>query len=390
MHPTSLTDRRPEGVDASFGVDQVHRIRFTSRVFDPANPILRDIMALAGAGAKRAMVFIDDGVAAAWGTLPAAIDAYAAAHPDVLDLVAGAEVVAGGERSKNDWGVYHAVMESIERHGLCRHSFVLAIGGGAMLDAVGFAAATAHRGVRLIRFPTTTLAQDDAGIGVKNGINAFGKKNFIGAFGVPWAVINDDAFLATQDDRDWRAGISEAVKVALLRDAPFFEEIAGAASRLRERDHAALVPIVRRSAELHLDHIACGGDPFEVLTARPLDFGHWSAHKLEPMTDYEMRHGEAVAIGIALDCAYSMFAGRLAATDCERIVTCLADIGFDLWHDALAEPELIEGLEEFREHLGGALTITLLNGIGDAVDVHTMDNDLVRQAIGYLRQHGSR
>ena len=93
---------------------------------------------------------------------------------------------------------------------------MVAIGGGAVLDAVGYAAATAHRGVRLIRVPTTVLSQDDSAVGVKNGINAFGKKNFVGSFAPPHAVLNDFDLLRTLQDRDWRAGISEAVKVALL------------------------------------------------------------------------------------------------------------------------------------------------------------------------------
>ena len=138
------------------------------------------------------------------------------------------------------------------------------LGGGAVLDAVGFAAAAAHRGVRLVRVPTTTLAQADSGVGVKNGINAFGKKNFLGTFSPPWAVINDEAFLQTLSDRDWRCGIAEAVKVALLKSERFFDQIGEAVPRLRMRDEQALIPIVRRSAWLHLHHITDGGDPFEL------------------------------------------------------------------------------------------------------------------------------
>src|SRR5204862_561409 len=130
-----------------------------------------------------------------------------------------------GERVKNkhDWvlRVHHA----IERAGLCRHSFLAAVGGGAVLDMAGLAAATAHRGIRHIRIPTTVLSQNDSGIGVKNGVNAFGKKNFLGTFAPPFAVINDSGFLTTLDDRDWRSGIAEAIKVALIKDAPFFNFI---------------------------------------------------------------------------------------------------------------------------------------------------------------------
>ncbi len=256
-----------------------------------------------------------------------------------------------------------------------------------MLDAVGFAASAAHRGVRLVRFPTTTLAQDDAGIGVKNGINGFGKKNFIGTFGVPWAVINDESFLATQSDRDWRAGISEAVKVALLRDPALFELIADSAPALRNRDGDALRPIVRRSAELHLEHIVTGGDPYEMLTARPLDFGHWAAHKLEQLSDYDLRHGEAVAIGLAIDVLYAQRVGTLDEASAERIIGCLRDIGFTLFHPAMHDhAELLRGLQEFREHLGGALTITLLEKIGRPIDVHVIDEQIMVDTIAELER----
>ncbi len=377
--------RADEAMDRSFTVDFTHRIRFTHDVFDPGNTLLREVIESGPDSSGRSIVFIDDGVAGAWPDLAARVERYAQAHHDALDLRGAPVVVTGGERAKNDRSVCDTVTRTIEAAGICRHSYVIGIGGGAVLDAVGYAAATAHRGVRMIRLPTTTLAQDDAGIGVKNGLNAFGKKNFVGTFNVPWAVVNDELFLATLPDRDWRAGLSEAVKVALLKDAVFFEHIAGVASYLRDRDVAVASPIIRRSAELHLEHIARGGDPFELLNARPLDFGHWSAHRLEELTGFRIRHGEAVAIGIALDSVYAENVGLLAAQDCAEILACLDTIGFRLYDDALADhAALLTGLEAFREHLGGRLTITLLVGIGRSVDVHEVDEKPMIDAIARL------
>ena len=220
-------------------------------------------------------------------------------------------LLPGGEAAKNDTEAVSRVIAAIGAHGLCRHSTVLAVGGGALLDAVGYAAAVAHRGLRLVRAPTTVLAQNDAGIGVKNGINAFGKKNFIGTFQPPAAVINDSRFLATLSLRDWRAGTAEAVKVALVRDRAFFASIEEMAPALAARQALAMQSLVRQCAELHLAHITQGGDPFERGSARPLDFGHWAAHRLEAMSDYRLRHGEAVAVGIALDTLYSTLSDRL-------------------------------------------------------------------------------
>ena len=128
------------------------------------------------------------------------------------------------------------VLQAIHDASLDRHSYVGAIGGGAVLDVVGYAAAMAHRGIRLIRFPTTVLAQDDSAVGVKNGINAFGQKNYLGTFTPPFAVVNDSSFLRTLSDRDWRSGLSEAVKAALIKDHTFFEFI---------EERAALLAVAR-------------------------------------------------------------------------------------------------------------------------------------------------
>ena len=263
-------------------------------------------------------------------------------------------------------------------------------GGGALLDMVGLAASTAHRGIRHIRIPTTTLSQADSGVGVKNGINAFGKKNFIGSFTPPFAVVNDPHFLATLSERDKRCGYSEAVKVSLIRDEAFFVELEELASKLATFDPSAMERLVYRCAELHMNHIASSGDPFEFGSARPLDFGHWAAHKLEQLSEYKIRHGEAVAIGLALDVIYSRRVGMLEQKAVDRILKLLTTMGFDLfakellYEDGEGQLLVVEGLEEFREHLGGELTITLLEGIGKGVEVHEMSIPNVIEAIREL------
>src|SRR5207249_4231810 len=145
-----------------------------------------------------------------------------------------------------------------------------------------------------------------------------GKKNFIGTFAPPWAVINDFQLLSSLSERDKRAGYVEAVKVALIRDKDFFEALEQDVDALRNFEPEAMQRLIYRCAELHLEHIATSGDPFEFGSARPLDFGHWAAHKLEQLSDYRIRHGEAVAIGIALDTIYSRQIGLLDAASAER------------------------------------------------------------------------
>jgi len=300
-------------------------------------------------------------------------------------------VTPGGERCKNDRQVLDTALGAIEAAGLCRKSFVVAVGGGAVLDTVGFAASVAHRGIRLVRLPTTTLSQCDSGVGVKNSVNAFGKKNWIGSFAVPWAVINDESFLTTLSDRDWCCGFSEVVKVGLIKDADLFEQVASRCAAIVGRQLAAAVPLLNRSALAHMRHITAGGDPFERARARPLDFGHWSAHKLEQMTDFRLRHGEAVAIGIALDVVYCAMTGCLDWQTVERVLECLGELGFDLYDPVLRDSDtLLRGLEEFRQHLGGELTLPLIEGIGQQIEVHEMDEATILDAVEFLANASER
>lgn len=369
-------------IDAPFAVAYMHRLRFTRRGLDPANTTLADLIEPRGDGPAPLLAFIDSGVAEHWPDTQREVAAYLGAHGRYAISAGPAVTVPGGEAIKNDPAHVDHILARIRDAKLCRRSYVLAIGGGAVLDAVGYAAAVAHRGIRLIRVPTTTLSQGDSGVGVKNGINAFGRKNYQGVFAPPWAVINDEAYLTTLDPRDMRCGLSEAVKVALVKDAPFFDQIERGAADLAAGDEHALIPVIRRSAELHLRHITEGGDPFEMIAARPLDFGHWSAHKIEQLSGYAVRHGEAVAIGVAVDAVYSSLVGMLAPSDAARIIACLASLGFDLSHQWLARPgDILAGLDEFREHLGGRLTIMLLAGIGRGVDVHAVDASAMSEAM---------
>jgi 3-dehydroquinate synthase len=368
-------------------------VHFTEDLFAPDNPTLAGL-AEQTEGPCKLLTVVDEGVLQHHPDLPQALQAYADAHPDALRLAAPLIPVPGGEAVKNDPDWVERIHRAVHEAGICRHSYLLAVGGGAVLDMVGFAAATAHRGVRLIRVPTTVLAQCDSGVGVKNGINAFGKKNFVGTFAPPHAVLNDSRFLASLDERDWRAGIAEAIKVALIKDAGFFDFIEERAPALARRAMAPMQRLIQRCAALHLDHIAAGGDAFERGSSRPLDFGHWAAHKLEQLSDYRLRHGEAVAFGLALDSTYSCLAGLLAETYWERILAALEAVGFALHVPELEahldarlhRGSLFQGLREFREHLGGQLTLMLLADIGHGIEVHRVDEDLYRHAVALLAQ----
>lgn len=374
-------------IQQAFKVAFSYGVYFTKQLFAPENNLFREFLAGQAATGynKKLLVVADAGVVAHHPHLPEQVRQYCSNIPG-FELAAPVIVITGGEPAKNDEPLFYRLVDAIDQYAIDRHSFVVAIGGGAVLDLVGFAAAVSHRGVKHIRIPTTVLSQNDSGVGVKNGINYKGKKNFLGSFAPPAAVFNDADFLLTLDPKDWRAGMAEAVKVALIKDADFFEWLESSATALAQGDLPAMQEQIYRCAALHMDHIG-GGDPFESGSSRPLDFGHWSAHKLEQLTNFALRHGEAVAIGMATDSVYASLLGLISPAIANRIIHLLQQLQLPVYHPLMEgeDSPVLKGLEEFREHLGGQLTICLLKGIGTAYEVHEMDVALLAQAVRQLK-----
>ena len=394
---------KPSDIGAACGEGRVYHQRFsvafdfpvyfTRGVFAPDSTLLVDVLNRLGEDrVHRAVAYVDSGLAAAQPDLAGRIKEYFHAHSRRAELASGPHVVPGGEQAKNGWDAVREIMWTLGNVHLDRQSYVMAVGGGAMLDMVGFAASLVHRGLRLVRLPSTVLAQNDGGVGVKNGMDEHGMKNFVGTFAPPFAVLNDLDLLATLEDRDWVGGIAEAFKVAMIKDAGFFDWLCDHAAALAARDTGAMEQLIRRCAILHLEHTGAGGDPFEFGSARPLDFGHWSAHKIETETGYTVAHGQAVAIGLAIDSHYAMSRGLLAAEDFERLLTALAACGLPTWHDCVAhrgrdgQLVILAGLREFQEHLGGALTVTLPNGLGRKCEVHHVDAGDIEAALAELKR----
>ena len=376
FRPTLLHEQR-------FSVDFEYPVVFCRGALVPGEPTLAWAICRREPE-RRQPVFavLDGGLAAARPGLAGELQRYVESHGHHLALCAAPHVMPGGEDCKNDPRLIAELHERLAAARLDKQGTLLIIGGGAVLDAAGYAGSTTHRGVRIVRMPTTVLSQNDAGVGVKTSVNAFSAKNFLGTFAPPFAVINDTELLSTLPVRDVRAGLAEAVKVALIRDPSFFEWLEQHAAALREAEPTLLEVAVRRCAELHLRHIATGGDPFERGSARPLDYGHWAAHKLETLSHHALRHGEAVAIGMALDAAYAVEKGMLADADRMRLYRLLVALGlptYDPWLKAeqAGKSLILSGLQEFREHLGGALCVTLLTAIGKGVEVMDMDLDVI-------------
>ncbi len=383
----------PDTLDQRVSVALHYPVVFTRDAFSPGEDVLTGLLIGDDAfGPRKVFVVLDSGVNDACPGLSARIQSWFAARADRLQLVRRPEIVPGGEYIKNDYRLIMGLIDQFFEYHLCRHSVVLVLGGGAVLDAVGFAASLVHRGLRLLRMPSTTLAQNDAGIGVKNGMNLHGGKNSIGVFAAPMAVVNDLGLLDSLPHEHWRAGISEAFKVAMIKDAAFFHELCALAPALGRRDTPAMERLIRRCAELHLHHIATSGDPFELGSARPLDLGHWSAHKLETISHYRITHGHAVAIGIALDALYATRLGWLDPAHADALLAALLACGFDLCPPELTlrlgdgRPALLQGIEEFREHLGGRLTLSLPAPLGSLRELHELNPAWVTEHLDRLRE----
>ncbi len=376
-----------------FTVPFYYPVYFTRSVFSKGNQtFLKAVTPRQGDTPVRILLVVDDGVVAVAPTLLSRIEDYFSANHSRITLIEKPVIVSGGEHAKNGWGHVREIMTRAGMDRLDRHSYIVAIGGGCVLDMAGFAASLIHRGVRFIRIPTTVLAQNDAGVGVKNGMNDGGAKNFIGTFAPPYAVINDFAFLKTLSTTDWTGGISEAFKVAIISDKPFFNALCKDAPKLKKRNQAAMEKLVQRTAALHLKHIATHGDPFEFGSARPLDFGHWAAHRLEIDSNFSISHGHAVAIGIALDSTYAFLKGMITGAERDAILKGLQQSGLPTFSPLLQRAtngrfDILKGIEQFREHLGGKLCITLPSPLGAKREVHTMDSKLLIKAIEWLSKN---
>ncbi len=375
-----------------FSVPYEFPVCFTTDLFNPENNLLPQICAkLEPTKRHKLILFIDSGVVEARETLIDEINRFFIVHEKYLALVTEPIVIQSGESLKSDAQLLQSIQRRVFENHIDRHSFLVGIGGGALLDVVGLVAATAHRGIRHIRIPTTVLAQNDSGVGVKNGINQFGQKNYFGTFAPPYAVINDYNFIRYLPDREKVSGMAEAVKVALIRDYAFYVWLEDNSEALSNFDHEAVQYMIRRCAELHMYQIGSGGDPFENGSARPLDFGHWAAHKLETMTNYAIRHGEAVAIGMAIDTYYSSLSGLLPMSEADRVCSLLEKLGFNLWNPVIDNKNdanshiLLQGLVDFREHLGGDLTITLLSSVGTGIEVNTINENQMVDSLMYLK-----
>ncbi len=218
-------------------------------------------------------------------------------------------VVPAGEQSKSraQWG---ALSDQLLDRGFGRDSAIVALGGGVIGDLAGFVAATYLRGIPCLQVPTTLLAMLDASVGGKTGVDTPHGKNLIGAFHPPAAVVADPLVLRTLPEREYRAGLAEAVKHGLIADAGYFAWLGESAAAIARRDETTLTTLVRRSVQIKAAVV--GEDERESGRRAILNAGHTVAHAVEHASGYALPHGEAVALGLVAECelAEAMGIGR--------------------------------------------------------------------------------
>jgi 3-dehydroquinate synthase len=372
-------------------VDFSYTVLFSDSIFSNSNKVFRSVLSNDGSEKKRKVFFIlEKTIEKHYPKINADIKAYCKSNSDILTLTSEPYVIEGGETLKSR-DTISCLCSLMAENNLCRQSYVAIIGGGAFLDTVGFAASIVHRGIRQIRIPTTVLSQNDSGVGVKTAVNMHGIKNFLGTFAPPYAVINDASFLKSLSYRDWVSGVPEAFKVAMIKDKDFFNWLCDNSISISQRNFEKMKYLIRRCAELHLNHIATSGDPFEFGSARPLDFGHWAAHKLEMLTDGNIRHGEAVSIGLLMDTYYAVQKGYTPQSSFDNIIASFKSLKLPIFDKHLllqkdGKFEILKGIEEFREHLGGELHITMPKGIGNKIEINEMDEKIILESIKYLER----
>lgn len=270
-------------------------------------------------------------------------------------------VIGTGEAIKRLETVVQIFREFID-YEVDRDTFIIGIGGGIVCDVTGFAASTFMRGLSFGFVPTTLLAQVDASVGGKNGVNFDGFKNMVGLFNQPGFVLCDPGVLQTLSRSDVANGLAEVVKHTLIADRKGFEYLEANVADILKLDPLVIGKIVFEAIQLKAGIV--GIDELEHGRRRLLNFGHTLGHAVESVSG--LPHGEAVSIGMAAVAAYSVERGYLQANEASRIVRLLEKLGLPTV--AASNPDdLFEALRKDKKRTGDMIHFILLTAIGEAV-----------------------
>lgn len=303
--------------------------------------------------------------------------------PDRAHTVNGGESCKRIEELQKIWEFFTSLR-------LDRRSLVLPVGGGAISDLVGFAAATYMRGIAYIPVPTTLLAQVDASIGGKCGINFGGAKNMLGVIRQPSGIVVDVDTLSTLPTRDFRSGFAEIVKHGLITDRSYFDRVTSRDCTTWSADE--LVDIIFRSCEIKRDIVEA--DELEQGVRKTLNFGHTLGHAIEAYAmanGVSVTHGEAVAIGMNAASVISHRQGLLSQADQQIIIDGLTTVGLPVQLPTAMAPEKLMDLVSLdKKNVGGKTRWTLLEGLGKAVHDRDVSDDAIIEAIAAIQPQSGR
>ncbi len=287
----------------------------------------------------------------------------------------------GGEERKR-LAPLEELAEEMVRRGGDRSSVVVAFGGGIVTDMAGFLAAIFMRGIPVVQIPTTLLAQVDAAVGGKTGVNLETGKNLVGAFHQPLAVLIDPAVLDTLPEREYRAGLWEIVKAGIIREAGLFDFLAGNSEAVLARDPLAVDRIIADSVRMKAEVVSA--DEREGDLRRILNFGHTFGHALEAETGYtRFLHGEAVAFGMRAAVRLGETTGRACARECAKILDLLERYGPIPTLDGIPAENLLARLVHDKKTVRGKVHFVLPVRVGEAAVVSGVEESLVLEAIRF-------
>jgi 3-dehydroquinate synthase len=285
----------------------------------------------------------------------------------------------GGEEHKRLAPVERLAEEMVRRGG-DRSSLIVAFGGGIVGDMAGFLAAIFMRGIPVLQVPTTLLAQVDASLGGKTGVNLVTGKNLIGSFHQPLAVLIDPAVLATLPEREYRAGLYEIVKAGIIREPDLFRFLADRSPEVLARQPQAVDRIIADSVRMKCEVVSA--DEREGDLRRILNFGHTFGHALEAETGYtRFLHGEAVAFGMRAAACLGQLAGYLSAEDAVEILEMLRLYGPIPPLDGIPAANLLARLVHDKKTVQGKVHFVLPVRIGEVTVVSGLDETLVLESI---------
>lgn len=295
------------------------------------------------------------------------------------DRLRDSVILPPGEQTKNLDTLSRLFDHCADRH-IGRDGALVALGGGVVGDLTGFAAACWQRGIDFYQLPTTLLAQVDASVGGKTAVNHSAGKNLIGAFHQPRAVIADTDTLATLPDREFRAGLAEVVKHALIADAGFLAWLEANAGALDDRDADVIAETVLRCCRIKAAVVS--EDERERGRRAILNFGHTFGHVIEAATGFgEWLHGEAVAAGMVQAMALSVRLGTFPAGDRDRAVELMDRLRLPLQAPALPEATWLEWMARDKKATAGGLRFIVLDGLGKAAVRDDVTNDQLREVL---------